>query len=577
MAREISAGNIRSCWTTLRQMFSPVCVAVVALILSAYVRGQENADSDNPPARVARISALKGEVSFLRAGVDQWSQAALNFPATTGDRVYTDKGARAELEVGPYTARMWERTDLTIANLNDQVMQLGVDEGSLRVTVRQLSPGETAEIDTPNGALTLLDPGKYRIDVDPGGDHTLVTVISGRLEMTGGGISQTVENGQAVRLLGQDAIDVEPVPMPPPDAFDAWSEERDLRVTSARSAEYVNPSTPGFDDLDQYGQWSDVVDYGPVWFPTVAVGWVPYRFGHWVWIDPWGWTWVEDEPWGFCPFHFGRWVLVGATWGWLPGPFSAVPVYAPAFVGFLGGPGFSIGVGVGLVAWFPLGPGEPFFPWYHYGRNYLNLVNITNIRNVTRITSITNITDIRNVHYSYRTVAATAVPQKVFSGGQPVARQIVRISPEQLARAQVIPHPSANPTRRAALPGRPISAPPVRPQPRFARTATPIARSGAPRSNAGTIARSAPARTTPAPLPRTEPQRLITRMPPARPIVPFVQRQHAMLQHPGRPLEPAQVEELRMGRPVTPMRDREFPPHPIPVPLPRPARPPHLR
>ena len=113
-----------------------MCVAVVALALSANVHAQDNTDGDNPPARVARISALKGEVSFLRAGVDQWSQAALNFPATTGDRIYTDKGARAELEVGPYTARMWERTDLTIANLNDQVMQLGVDEGSLRITVR---------------------------------------------------------------------------------------------------------------------------------------------------------------------------------------------------------------------------------------------------------------------------------------------------------------------------------------------------------------------------------------------------------------------------------------------------------
>jgi hypothetical protein len=90
-------------------MSSPLCVAVVALTLSAYVRGQENADENNPPARVARISALKGEVSFLRTGMDQWSQAALNFPATTGDRIYTDKGARAELEVGPYTARMTSR------------------------------------------------------------------------------------------------------------------------------------------------------------------------------------------------------------------------------------------------------------------------------------------------------------------------------------------------------------------------------------------------------------------------------------------------------------------------------------
>jgi hypothetical protein len=34
---------------------------------------------------------------------------------------------------------------------------------------------------------------------------------------------------------------------------------------------------------------------------------------------------------------------------------------------------------------------------------------------------------------------------------------------------------------------------------------------------------------------------------------------------PGRPLEPAQVEDLRAGRPATPMRDVEFPPHPVPI------------
>src|SRR3984893_19077352 len=85
--------------------------------------GQQDSAEDNPPARVARLSYLSGSVSFLRAGVDQWSQAAINFPVTTGDRIYTAKGARAELEAGPYTVRLSDATDLTITNLNDQIMQ----------------------------------------------------------------------------------------------------------------------------------------------------------------------------------------------------------------------------------------------------------------------------------------------------------------------------------------------------------------------------------------------------------------------------------------------------------------------
>jgi hypothetical protein len=155
-------------------------------------------------------------------------------------------------------------------------------------------------------------------------------------------------------LIGQDPVVVDSTDMPPPDDFDRWCEERDHHLASSVSAQFVNPSTPGYDDLDSYGSWQEVADYGPVWFPAgVAVGWVPYRFGHWAWIDPWGWTWIEDEPWGFCTFHFGRWVFIGSVWGWLPGPLFMAPVYAPAFVTFLGGPGFDIGSGWDWWAGFP--------------------------------------------------------------------------------------------------------------------------------------------------------------------------------------------------------------------------------
>jgi hypothetical protein len=453
------------------------------------------------------------------------------------------------------------------------------------MTVRHLASGETVEIDTPNGALTLLQEGKYRVDVDSDGESTVMAVISGRMEVTGADASQTLESGQVARLRGSESSDLESIPMPPPDEFDAWSEERDLRPTSSKSSSYVNPLTPGFDDLDAYGHWTTIDEYGPVWFPPVGAGWVPYRLGRWVWIDPWGWTWVEDEPWGFCPFHFGRWVLVGATWGWLPGPFVTAPVYAPAFVAFVGGSGFSIHGGADLVGWFPLGPREPFFPWYHHSPSYLNVVNITNIRNVTNIQEIINVRDINNVHYAYRTIATTAVPPRVLSAGEPVGRHAVRINSLQLARAPVIPHPPVNPTRQAALPGRPRSAPPVRPQPRFIHPPRPVPNAAAGRQSPGTITRSAPpsgtARRTPipprtsssVPPPRTVPPALVTRGATPRRPTPFAATRGAMADHPGRPLEPPQARELREGRPLSPMRDHEIPPHPLPVVPERPAPP----
>src|SRR5258708_23355559 len=53
------------------------------------------------------------------------------FPYTTLFRSYTDKGARTELQVGNFTVRLSEHTDLTVTNLNDQILQLGLQEGTL--------------------------------------------------------------------------------------------------------------------------------------------------------------------------------------------------------------------------------------------------------------------------------------------------------------------------------------------------------------------------------------------------------------------------------------------------------------
>src|SRR5882762_10620024 len=61
--------------------------------------------------------------------------------------------------------------------------------------------------------------------------------------------------------------------------------------------------------------------------------------------------------------HYGRWIYIGTAWGWIPPPLVVVPVYVPALVAFLGGPHFSVGIGIGagLVGGFPPGPREPFF------------------------------------------------------------------------------------------------------------------------------------------------------------------------------------------------------------------------
>lgn len=543
-----------------------VCLCGAQLVLAQNDQSDQN-NQGNPPARVARVSYVTGKVSLQQAGVDQWGEASLNYPMTTNDRLYTDQGARAELEVGSAAVRLSEATDLTIANLNGQFMQLGLAQGAIRVSVYELPQGNSVEVDTPNGALTLLRTGYYRIDTFPNENTTLVSVYSGDVQLSGGGLSQVVHGGQAVKLTGSGPIQVNYASLPAEDNFDQWSAARDRTFVSAASARYVSRETPGYSSLDGYGVWSEAPQYGPIWYPTaVPAGWVPYRTGHWVWVGPWGWTWVDAEPWGFAPFHYGRWAVVGARWGWIPGPVVPRPYYAPALVAFVGGPHFSVGVsvggGVGFAGWFPLGPREAYYPWYHCGGGYLRQVNATNIRNVTNINTIVNVRNVNNIRYVNQRAATTVVRSNVFASGAPVRSGLVRMNAQQLAQARVIPHPMINPSGAATFGGRRVPAP-IRTE-RFAaaqnrqRMAEPTNPRGAPPGAANrTFERPQAARNYP---PTARP-RLFTHRQPAAASVPFAAKERAMQTHPGRPLEPEQVNNLRRGRPAGPMRDQEYTSH----------------
>jgi hypothetical protein len=441
-------------------------------------QGQDNA---NPSGRVGRLAYLRGNVSVEPNGVNNWSQADPNYPVATGDRVYTDNSARAEVSVGSMVARMDGNTDMTMTNLSDQIVQIGLAQGSLRVRVYDVIPGNQIEVDTPNGAISLNQPGDVRITVpndngDPNG-ATEVVVNQGTVEVSGPNLSQDIGQGNAVELTGSNPVYLSAVGFPQYDDFDQWSASRDRHILDARSAQYVSRDTPGFDDLDDYGSWQPNTEYGPVWYPNnVDADYVPYQNGHWIWVDPYGWTWVDAEPWGYAPFHYGRWAYVGTRWGWVPGPVRVRPFWAPALVAFAGGGGggFGFGVGIGYAAWFPLGVGEPYVPSYHCGPDYVRNVNVTNI-NITVIHNTTiinnyntfvhntnNYTSIRNVQVDYQNRARgfTAVSGKAFTGGQPVRMNVARVTPEMIRSATVIAHPALVPTRQSLVP-RPVQRVPV--------------------------------------------------------------------------------------------------------------------
>src|SRR4249919_2580263 len=80
--------------------------------------------SADPPSRAARLGYLSGAVSFSPAGENDWVQATINRPLTTGDRLWADAGARAEIQVGGAMIRMNAGTGISVLNLDDVIAQL---------------------------------------------------------------------------------------------------------------------------------------------------------------------------------------------------------------------------------------------------------------------------------------------------------------------------------------------------------------------------------------------------------------------------------------------------------------------
>lgn len=485
------------------------------------------AAQDDPPGRAARLNYIAGPVSFQPAGVADWVDATVNRPLTTGDHIWVGDGARAEMHVGSTALRLNSNTAFQFLNLNDQIMQISVSEGTLTVRLPYLGEGQNVEIDTPNMAFTLLRTGEYRIDANSNSQTTTVGVIRGQGEVTGGGQAFAVPPGQQAIISGDQQIAYNVQGLPGPDDWDNWNQARDRREDRAVSSRYVSPEVTGYEDLDDYGRWGDQPGYGQVWMPSgVGPGWAPYQNGSWAWVAPWGWTWVDASPWGFAPFHYGRWARFGGGWGWCPGPLAIAPVYAPALVGWIGGGGggFSFGVGIGVgVGWFPLGFGEPFIPGYRVSPGYFNQVNVSNTvinRNVN-ITNVYNNTyinnrQVTNINYVNRNVngAVTAVPQSAFVSGRPVAQSAIAVPRGQLASARIGASPGFAPQTASVLGGRAASTD---------------------RPPAGVVNRPVVARTPP---------------PPA--AVPFARQQAMIAQNGGRPLAATQMQSLQRSAPAPP-------------------------
>jgi hypothetical protein len=341
---------------------------------------------------------MSGTVSFHADGADRWEPATLNYPVNSGDALWTEPAASAEIQFDASHIVTTERTELDVDTLNDRTVTLTVPQGEAFLRLPEVAADDSVTIRTPRGIVTIEQPGRYDIVAGDTEHPTLVTVIDGAARVVSDTMSPLeVAPGQTATLTGTDTFSGTVGPEIEDPFLRAQIAVRPPQpmAASAPAAPYLNYMT-GADALETTGEWDSTPDYGPVWYPPVEPNWVPYQDGSWAWVGAWGWTWVAAETWGFAPFHYGRWAQVGPRWGWIPnydrdhdhGHWGR-PVYAPALVRWVDvgprRPG-----GERNVGWIPLGPRERYEPWYRASPAYVREVNRTNVANVGNVENFVN-------------------------------------------------------------------------------------------------------------------------------------------------------------------------------------------
>jgi hypothetical protein len=344
---------------------------VIAGAASVRAADEDYADEYDETSRVVRVSLIRGEVSLRRNAGQQWEEAKLNFPLVEGDTLSTGRDARVEIQIDARNfVRLDEDSILRIVTLRDEGVALSLSEGTATLRLARFDRDrEYFEVDAPRTTFAAEKQGLYRLDVEPEKSSVRLTVREGgRARVYSDTSGFTVRDGRAAELVyeGADAGDWNLTSANTFDTWDFWVDERERYLAKQLRYEqrdrYYDREVWGAEELDAYGDWFYIKDYGWLWRPHATVinnyyDWAPYRHGHWIWCPPYGWTWVGDEPWGWAPYHYGRWVYYNNNWCWAPRGYGynyRRSWWRPALVAFVYIP-TSYGE---HVAWYPLTHGQ---------------------------------------------------------------------------------------------------------------------------------------------------------------------------------------------------------------------------
>jgi hypothetical protein len=118
------------------------------------------------------------------------------------------------------------------------------------------------------------------------------------------------------------------------------------------------------EELNNYGEWDHINNYGNVWHPYVVNDWMPFDNGHWSFANN-NWTWISYEPFGWIVYHYGYWFedpFYG--WVWIPSD----DIWSPARVMWVDYDDY--------VGWAPLPPHGITYrnPWEDNEKHHWHVV-----------------------------------------------------------------------------------------------------------------------------------------------------------------------------------------------------------
>ena len=329
----------------MKSLIRYTILAAAFIVLLAVSSGYSQ---DNSHARAVRLSFVEGEVTVQRPDVQEWAKAPVNTPLQEGFTLATGENSFAEIQfenggavrLGQLSALQF--TQLGLAADGGKINRLELRQGYATFHPLPSRVEESLQVSTPYGRVNAAGGAQFRVDLDQGAER--VEVFEGAVEAESNLGKMTVEK-DTVLVMQSGTSDPTVVSQGiSKDDWDQWVDDREAQVGAPPSGpspeNYGDDATQvtyGWNDLSQYGTWSNVQGVGYGWSPNgIASGWAPYSTGQWCWYPGWGYTWIGAEPWGWLPYHYGGWNFIpGRGWVWFPSNFAT---WSPSLVTWYHGP-----------------------------------------------------------------------------------------------------------------------------------------------------------------------------------------------------------------------------------------------